>query len=605
MRAHDRSRSPHNKQDAERISRIICTFGRYPEKRPQGLQVDGNGTFRLDNLMNVWGKGEGLRERDVLRAMRKHMFHESDEGVSSLRFGVDKDDQGYIVIRVLPRRPCSTGASTPAIATEQQARVEDTRGHARRMLGDPRMQGPLDRLVQLAAARAAGGVVAPTQIGAEGNTDLAAAAAVAAAVVPPANYSGRGCASAEGAGGAGGGAAACGVCGVPGPGAGPASHGGRAARVRHALEQMGLTPGSQHLRRGGTPAGPPCERHAGLGRHAFQDDHLDEGLGGDHSTGLRYGRMRHRQLFRRPMRSSVERIQRFIGWLLKRGYLEFGVPLCKGWALLDDVADVLEEEMGGLGDCDPELLGRFLMETDLDGRFEVSRGHVRHVPREERQRSSFHWSPLLRGGAVACGGSHSTATSALSTPRLGELQRPQAAVGRHQEPGSRASSVSSGRSPRRRAARISRTPSPDEDGTLAETCRRSLQLSADVPMQQATGGEQDEQVAPAVRATAVVQGAPTVSVGVHPAGFPVPTAPPAPVPEPVAEQRPATVPAAAATAATSVAGATAAPSGMAAPVQQRPFRAPPRERGSVRRAQARPPAVASEEVKNEIDICGP
>lgn len=100
-----RSRSPRGsaeKWDSERISRTVVSFGRYSWKRPAHLHVDPSGAITLRNLMEVWGRSQGLEDEDVLDAVRKNMFHQGD--VSSLRFAVVSDQQGNIVIRVNPRR---------------------------------------------------------------------------------------------------------------------------------------------------------------------------------------------------------------------------------------------------------------------------------------------------------------------------------------------------------------------------------------------------------------------------------------------------------------------------------------------------------------------
>jgi hypothetical protein len=66
--------------------------------------------MRLDQLMNVWARKEGLKEKDVLDGVKEHMFHED----GNLRFSIDHDNEGRIKIRVLPKRnKWANDSSTP------------------------------------------------------------------------------------------------------------------------------------------------------------------------------------------------------------------------------------------------------------------------------------------------------------------------------------------------------------------------------------------------------------------------------------------------------------------------------------------------------------
>mmetsp|Transcript_1618 Transcript_1618/g.3350 ORF Transcript_1618/g.3350 Transcript_1618/m.3350 type:complete len:184 (-) Transcript_1618:163-714(-) len=100
------SRSP--RWGSERISRAVVALGRYPDKRPQGLRVNSSNAFLLRNLMEVWGERQGLREEDVLDALREHMFHQDS---ASLRFAINDDGSGNITIRVHPKRGRSRSRS--------------------------------------------------------------------------------------------------------------------------------------------------------------------------------------------------------------------------------------------------------------------------------------------------------------------------------------------------------------------------------------------------------------------------------------------------------------------------------------------------------------
>eukprot|EP00913_Durusdinium_trenchii_P020312 g19083.t1 len=100
MSRKDRSRSP-SSADSLQISKTIAGFGRYPQKRPRGLPVDTLGCMKLDDIMRCWGFAQGLEEKDIMHAVRQHMFRETAGG-GSLRFAMDGDADGGIVIRVMP-----------------------------------------------------------------------------------------------------------------------------------------------------------------------------------------------------------------------------------------------------------------------------------------------------------------------------------------------------------------------------------------------------------------------------------------------------------------------------------------------------------------------
>lgn len=89
---------------SEQISRAVANFGRYPDKRPKGLEVDEEGAMTIKNLMDTWASKQGYSTQDVLDAVKEHMFH---DGGCDLRFAIDQcGDEGpdSVVIRVLPKR---------------------------------------------------------------------------------------------------------------------------------------------------------------------------------------------------------------------------------------------------------------------------------------------------------------------------------------------------------------------------------------------------------------------------------------------------------------------------------------------------------------------
>jgi len=81
---------------------MLVGFGRYGKNRPPGLRVCSEGSFTLSNLMEVWGRQEGYTRKDILNAVRVHMFHEDQ---TSLRFSIEQKPQTEdTIIRVLPKR---------------------------------------------------------------------------------------------------------------------------------------------------------------------------------------------------------------------------------------------------------------------------------------------------------------------------------------------------------------------------------------------------------------------------------------------------------------------------------------------------------------------
>lgn len=96
----DRSRSPAR---TSWISRTILCFGRYPERRPSGLVVDGNGFMSLKSLMDAWARSKQVTEADVLASVQAHMFDEK-RGPGHMRFQISADATGAVLIGVNPKR---------------------------------------------------------------------------------------------------------------------------------------------------------------------------------------------------------------------------------------------------------------------------------------------------------------------------------------------------------------------------------------------------------------------------------------------------------------------------------------------------------------------
>lgn len=84
---------------SEKITRRICSFGRYVEKRPRGLGVVQGGML-LDELVRHWGEEQLISRREIVAAVRKHERHED----GSHRFKVEDDGHGNVVINVMEKR---------------------------------------------------------------------------------------------------------------------------------------------------------------------------------------------------------------------------------------------------------------------------------------------------------------------------------------------------------------------------------------------------------------------------------------------------------------------------------------------------------------------
>ncbi|CAJ1341080.1 unnamed protein product [Effrenium voratum] len=78
-RWHDRSRSP-KAGKRQWVSKTLASFGRYKDRRPQGLEVDHSGCLLLSNLMEVWGHSQGLADEDVLTAVKENLINERTGG---------------------------------------------------------------------------------------------------------------------------------------------------------------------------------------------------------------------------------------------------------------------------------------------------------------------------------------------------------------------------------------------------------------------------------------------------------------------------------------------------------------------------------------------
>lgn len=102
--------------------------------------------------------------------------------------------------------------------------------------------------------------------------------------------------------------------------------------------------------------------------------------------------------------SRGEKVQRWLSYALKTGTPTLGIEVVDGWAVLDDLAEVLHKRRSDLGVADGQQLWELLRDTDEQGRFEVdARGRVRKVEREKRVASTNAKAKFASGGPATAG----------------------------------------------------------------------------------------------------------------------------------------------------------------------------------------------------------
>ena len=64
----------HAKPSSSEISHALCAWARYAgaRHRTHGLTLDPAGRLSLNNIMESWGKWQGLSEADILCAIQQH-----------------------------------------------------------------------------------------------------------------------------------------------------------------------------------------------------------------------------------------------------------------------------------------------------------------------------------------------------------------------------------------------------------------------------------------------------------------------------------------------------------------------------------------------------
>jgi len=81
---------------------------------------------------------------------------------------------------------------------------------------------------------------------------------------------------------------------------------------------------------------------------------------------------------------QAEHVQRYVGFLLKRGNEEGMKIHTNGWASLTDIVDTMKRKRSDLDVGDADALQKLLQETDSAGRFEIQDGWIRKIDRDQR-----------------------------------------------------------------------------------------------------------------------------------------------------------------------------------------------------------------------------
>jgi len=357
--------------------------------------------------MRTWGWAQGLQDQDVLKAVQTHMLHESGE----VRFGIGCNGQQKVTIRVMPKRGACRQA--PQNCLEWQPRptplaLED-RNHRHRkgnMSARPRPPAQQDLQTELTTlgklSMSLDDIVRTDQ-----TFDAGMQTATLSRSSPHRS-----------------------VPWIAKPKAKP-QQSARAANLQRAMEQMGWTPDTKHIRK--APQYGPDVGSAGSAGSAGSIGSVGSvGVQNQHAAGVK--------------------VQRYLAWVLRRGHQELALPVQRGWASLDVLAEAICVHRPDFGYMDGDKLLALLEESDIEGRFEVSGRLLRKLPKGVRR----PWA-----------GARSISSRGLAPSPARE------------------SSVSSRRGGRRSRSPRSSSDADDQadnqadnqDLALAEECRKSMNLN--------------------------------------------------------------------------------------------------------------------------------
>eukprot|EP00929_Paragymnodinium_shiwhaense_P072976 TRINITY_DN3705_c0_g4_i1.p1 TRINITY_DN3705_c0_g4~~TRINITY_DN3705_c0_g4_i1.p1 ORF type:complete len:516 (-),score=98.93 TRINITY_DN3705_c0_g4_i1:336-1883(-) len=367
---------------SEWISRQVAGFGRYPDKRPDGLRIQHCGGMLLEDLYKAWGRHNDISQQEIFKTIQQYAVHE-DDGTS--RFVLEMDSSGRPLVRVNSKRHAG-GEFTPR--GSDGGRGYRARGHNGSFATS---RGTQERL---RGVESSGSGKLQTSDKLDMSLDdvmyddrrQCEVYDMAAHDSPPG--------SPEGDGGTGG-------SGYPDHSAGEDDDAlsedrkDRRRRVMHQTRQMGLTPDSrdrrQPPRKGGGKGGKRGGKGGGKGGHKGQ---------------------------RQGGRDELEEnVSRYISWFLKKGEEVLNIPMRDGWVSVKALAASIGHNHRSYGypTFKEDELTDYIFEIDRDGRFEISGGMLRKVEREERQ-ARPQGRPRERDSGRA-GGGKSRNRSRSPTPR--------------------------------------------------------------------------------------------------------------------------------------------------------------------------------------------
>ena len=104
------------KPNSSEISHTLCAWARYEtaRRKVQGLTLDAKGRLSLNNIMEVWGKGQGLCEADIVQAIQQHTKADGGDRYAT------QETQNDLLIQVrLSRRQMVPRSATGVDATSK------------------------------------------------------------------------------------------------------------------------------------------------------------------------------------------------------------------------------------------------------------------------------------------------------------------------------------------------------------------------------------------------------------------------------------------------------------------------------------------------------
>lgn len=336
-RFEDRSRSPPRRNSKEWIAKTIVRFGRYEDRRPRGLSVDGTGAMLLSNLMRVWGEEEGLPPKKVLEALQENQ-RQADGGT---RFSVDRLGDDW-EITVHPRHRMGGDRPRPR---RPHSREADRDGN---FSTKDKMGMGLDDIIRGSSSRD--------------------------------HYSSRDhhrssrddCK----------------------PGAG---HGvnGAASNCKVEVDVIDLEDDNFDLAALAPPAPPAHRSFASTGwakrREIDERDRMDWHHR-PHDERDRTDRP-HRPFNQQDHQHKVK-VSKFVSYILKRGHAELGIDLWQEFADLNDIVKILNQKRHMFGEYTLEDLKNSLQDSDDVGRFKFWKDWVRKIDRSDRDAPKSSAAPV-------------------------------------------------------------------------------------------------------------------------------------------------------------------------------------------------------------------